>query len=379
MLRRNFFLSAALAVGSMSLGVSHASAQPAAPRTPAAPPSTAPPSADSAEQVIIQREALKLIEPDAYRVPLYLVPNRSLDLTPLMDGVVSAVLVKPGQRVSVQAEALRLDPAELQLIVDRAKANHRAAQIEAKIASGKNDPDLKELADARLQAAKADLDLATLRRERATIRAPFAGDTLRVHVVEGQLVRAGQPVLTIGDTSAMKVEVPVDRTQTQPGQTIDLRIEDRTVQGKVEAILPLAEKFEPLRDLVNSVASAVVVLDNARGEFKPGQTVYAPLIPRYPVAEVPNSAVQNGTDGTRNVQVVRENVIRDVPVEIFGSVGADRVHVSGPFAAGDEAVVSSSQPLADGSQIRAIAGLGSSTSEPGRTPQQPSGRQRSGF
>jgi RND family efflux transporter MFP subunit len=377
MLHIRILLKAGLVFGLAVLaGVAYAQAQPGQQRG-TQPSSGSDSAADPSAQVVIQREAPKLIEPDAYQAPLYLEPRRTLALTPLVDGIVSAVLTKPGQKVTPQAEAIRLDPAELQLIVERAKANHRAAQIEAKIAGSKGDGDQRELAEAKLQAAKADLDLAELRLQRATVRVPFAAEVLRVHVIEGELVRAGQPAVTIGDTSAMKVEIPVDR-QTQPGQSIELRVEDRTVQGKVETILPLSEKFEPLRDLINSAASAVVIIDNAGGEWKPGQTVYASLIPQHPVAQVPTAAVQNGMDGTRKVQVVRDSVVRDISVEVLSSVGNDRVYVSGPLVAGDEVVVTASQPLPDGTQIRpAAAELAAESADGGRGPQPP--RTRGGF
>lgn len=371
MLHTRVLLKAGLVFGLAALaGVAYVQAQPGQQRGGAQPSSGAGAASDSAEQVVIQREAPKLIEPDAYQVPLYLEPVRSLALTPLVDGVVSGVLVKTGQKLTPQAEAVRLDPAELQLLVERAKANHRAAQIEAKIAGSTGDNDQKALAEAKLQAAKADLDLAELRLQRAIIRLPFAAEVLRVHVIEGELVRGGQPVVTIGDTSAMKVEIPVDR-QTQAGQSIELRVEDRTVQGKVETILPLSAKFEPLRDVVNSAASAIVVIDNGSGEWRPGQTVYASLIPQHPVAQVPTAAVQNAMDGTRKVQVVRDGVVRDIGVEILSSVGTDRVYVSGPLVPGDEVIVSTSQPLADGTQVRPAADELAESAERGRGPQAP--------
>lgn len=378
MLHTRVLLKTGLVFGLAALaGVAYVHAQPGQQRGGTQPSSGSGPEADPAAQVVIQREAPKLIEPDAYQVPLYLEPRRSLALTPLVDGVVSAVLTKPGQKMTPQAEAIRLDPAELQLIVERAKANHRAAQIEAKIAGSKGDGDQRELAEAKLQAARADLDLAELRLQRATVRVPFAAEVLRAHVIEGELVRAGQPVVTIGDTSVMKVEIPVDR-QTQAGQSIELRVEDRTVQGKVETILPLSEKFEPLRDVINSAASAVVVIDNGSGEWRPGQTVYASLIPQHPVAQVPTGAVQNGMDGTRKLQVVRDGVVRDLTVEILSSVGNDRVYVSGPLVPGDEVIVSTSQQLPDGTQVRpAAAELAAESGDRGRGRQPP--RARRGF
>ncbi len=42
-----------------------------------------------------------------------------------------------------------------------------------------------------------------------------------------------------------------------------------------------------------SVASVVVVIDNSNDKLRPGQTVYVPLIPRQPVAEIPAGAIGN--------------------------------------------------------------------------------------
>lgn len=312
----------------------------------------APPSGP----VVIKRQGVQLLAPERYKVPMMLQPLRSVDLAAVTDGLVDALRVKPGDKVAEHGEVAQLDRREEQFLVERAKAHLRAAEAELRIAKeGKGGKDVVERAQAQVDAAKAEVELMQLRYDRASIKSPFAGQVFRVPVVEGQYVRAGQTLATIGDTSKLKVEIPLDRTKVKAGDTIDLKVEDRTVPAKVEAVLPLDERFAPLRDLVSSVASAVVVIDNARGEHLAGQTVFAPLVPRNPVTEVPNSALANGENGSRKVQVVRGDVVRDVPVETLGQVGADRVYVSGPFAADDEVIVSLSQPLTDGTQIRAAA------------------------
>ena len=85
----------------------------------------------------------------------------------------------------------------------------------------------------------------------------------------------GDPLATVGDATALVVEMPVDRNATRAGQSVEIKVEDRTVPATVESILPLAPRFEPLRDLVPSAASAVVVVPNTDGRLRPGQTVYS--------------------------------------------------------------------------------------------------------
>lgn len=324
-------------------------------KTNAAPAGTTQTEPASRDRVIIDRQALKLIDPKTYQVPLQLSPIRSVELSSAVAGVVRTVHLKSGDKVNAQTEAVRLDSTEQQLLLEQAKADYDAVQVEQRRAQKQNDADLIELTEAKLHAAKAGLDLATYRLDQTRIRAPFGGEVFRVHVTEGQYVRAGEPLMQIGDTSRLQVEIPVDRKDVSAGKTLSLRVEETPVEGKVAHVLPLSEVFEPLRNVLPSAASAVVVLDNPQGQFHVGQTVYAPLIPRQPIAEVPISSIANGPEGSRKVQVVREHIVRDIRVDLLGQIGNDRIYVSGPFAAADEVVVRASRELPDGTQIRPVS------------------------
>ena len=304
------------------------------------------------ERVVIVRESLNLTGPSAYRVPLQLEPVRSVELAATVDGVVRALQIESGTPISNQAEAIRMDTTEQQLLLNRATALYKAAQIEAKRAGAAGDRDLIELADAKVQAAKAEFELAQYRLERMAVRAPFDGKILRIRAIEGQVVRAGEPLATLADTSRLRVEIPVDRQNAAPGASIEINIEETPVTATIQQVLPLDARFEKLRDIVNSVASAVVVIDNVGDRFQAGQTVHVPVIPRHPVAEIPNASLANTGDGNKKVQVIRNNVIRDVNIRLLGQVGAERVHVSGPLDEGDEIIVSASQPLADGTLVK---------------------------
>ncbi|HLJ12085.1 MAG TPA: hypothetical protein VKU82_12900, partial [Planctomycetaceae bacterium] len=153
---------------------------------------------DAAElEVVIKREALKLTDPRTYKVSMHLEAVRSVDLTAPADGVVRAVTVKPGQKLKSQGEAARLDDSRAALVLKRAKANVQAAQLEKKLAQAKHDADLAALADARLEAAQADLELAQWESEQLVVRGAFNGEIQRVYVVEGQFVRAGEKLATL--------------------------------------------------------------------------------------------------------------------------------------------------------------------------------------
>jgi RND family efflux transporter MFP subunit len=307
------------------------------------------------QEVVIKREALKLTDPKVYRVSLHLQPGRSLVLTAPVDGYVRTVSAKSQQKLNQQSEAFRLDDRRSELLLKRAKAGLEAAKLEKKIAQSKGDMDQQALAEARLEAAQSDVDLAQLELDRLVIRAPFTGEIERVQVVEGQFVRAGDRLATLNDSSRLVVEVPVERSTATPGGTIDIKVEETAVKAKVETVSALAPQFDALRELATSPASALVSIDNASGKFAPGQTVYSELIPLGPVTLVPSVAISNVSDGNRKLQVLRENVVRDLTVRILAKVGTDDLFVSGRFIDGDEVIVSSTRVLADGTPLRAVA------------------------
>jgi hypothetical protein len=192
---------------------------------------------------------------------------------------------------------------------------------------------------------------------------------LDVHVVVGQIVQPGQPLVTIGDVSQLKVEIPVSRTDAAPGKTIELRIDDQNVKATIDRLRPLNERFNELRNLLPTAATAVVVIENSNGQFQRGQSVFAPTLPRQPIAEVANSTLTAAESGIRTLQVVRDETVRDIPVGVLCSIGDDRCFVTGAFREGDELILSLSKPLADGTRVRSVT-VPAADSAPG-TPKRP--------
>jgi RND family efflux transporter MFP subunit len=324
------------------------------------------PVASAGDQVIVKKEATRVIEPHKYRVSLSIEPIQSVTLTAPFAGVVKQISSKPNAKVQAQSDLIRLDTTVPKLNVQRAEAAYKVAAAEQKLVADKDETQ-KALAQAKLDVAKAEVDLAKYYLEQTSIRAPFSGELQRNLVSDGQFVRAGDPVAVIIDVSKLRVEIPVERASLEAGKSFPLKIEDKEVDGKVDAVLPLHSRFDALRDLFESVASAVVIVDNPDGRLKPGQTVYVPLIPRQPVAEVPNASIGNLPDGQRKVQVVRQMTVRDVPVVLMGAIGSNRTFVNGPFAEGDEVIYESSHQLGDAFQLKPSVAAASAATGQGNT------------
>jgi len=299
-------------------------------------------------QVVIEREPLVLRPPETYKVSLHLDPIKSVQVAAQVDGIVASISGEMGQPVQARAEVLRLDSQDRRLELERAKAALEAANIALK---GAGQGGEKELAAANVEVAKLDVELAQYRLDQTIVRAPFQGLIQRVHVVEGQFVRAGEPLATIIDSTQLQVEIPVDRKAVKAGDAVEIQIEQQTASASVQGVLPLLPRFEPLRDIFESVATGIAVIGNGGGLFQPGQTVYASMIPRQPVSEIPNAAIGNNDEGTRQVQVVRDGFVRNVIVDLLAPIGEERTIVSGRFSRGDELIVRSSETLLDGTQV----------------------------
>ncbi|MDA0833074.1 MAG: HlyD family efflux transporter periplasmic adaptor subunit [Planctomycetota bacterium] len=316
----------------------------------------------SGERIIVQREAISLIDPRTYRIGFHLEPYRTLEIIAPQDGFIVGVQIKVNDRVESQYELIRFDDRTAKLHLDRAKAAQKIAQVRLKMAESNGDADSRDLAKAELELADAEFEIAKQNFDRAIIRAPFGGEVLDVFVVPGQFVRGGDRLLTIADNSKLKVEVPWERTnEIDIGKTIPLKVEERTVDATIESLKPLADRFAKLRDLANSVTSLMLIVENPARDGKTpyfvGQSVFPPLIPRHVVTEIPTRGVLSDKEsGERKVQVLRDLAIRDITVQILGAVGPDRVFISGPFQEKDELILESSVELSDGTQLRPYVG-----------------------
>lgn len=357
-------LAAGLLAGRAAVVTAQAPAPAAAATQPAA---TAPadkgplPIAVQGDQVLVKRDAANLIDPEKYRVNLSLQPHQVVILSAPYDAIVRQIPEKVNAKLKPQTEVVRLENTVQKLGLQTAQAEFKLASLEQKAAK---DEDAKAIAGAKLDAAKARLDLAQFLFDQTSVRTPINGEVRRIYVVEGEFVRAGQPLVEIGDSSRLSVEIPVERHAVTKGNPLTVKIEAAEVQGTVDAILPLNAAFDPLRDLFESIASASVSFDNADGKLFAGQTVYVPLVPRNPIVQVASSAVLNGSDGTRRIQVLRQSVVRDLPVSLMGPVGVDRLYVSGPFTAQDEVIFQTSHQLPDGFQLQPFTGTAASPTAP---------------
>jgi HlyD family secretion protein len=126
-------------------------------------------------------------------------------------------------------------------------------------------------AQVQLQSLARNLGLAEARLERTLIRAPRAGQVLKIHTRPGEVIAANQGILELGNTDQMMVVAEVYETdilRVRPGQraTISNRVLPETLQGRVERVgLQIGKKdvlnTDPAADVDARVVEVYIRLD----------------------------------------------------------------------------------------------------------------------
>lgn len=155
-------------------------------------------------------------------------PRIESDLAFRVGGKVSARLVELGQAVRAGQPLARLDAADVQLGLEAATDQWRAAEVDAVQAAsdaarfkrlvadgsvGAADQERQQAradaAAARLAQAARQLGLARNRAAYAVLPAPFDGVVTALRVEAGQLVAEGQPLITLARPSEMELVVDI--------------------------------------------------------------------------------------------------------------------------------------------------------------------------
>lgn len=172
--------------------------------------------------------------------------TRNIAIGSFASGIVTAINVVEGQRVSAGAALFSLDPrlAEAELVIAQSAVTTTQARVAAAAADLADQEDQLQRSEklktgivisedrlmrsrfavrtarARLEAARAEVETALARvqsaevtLERLTVRAPVAGLILKVNIRVGEFVSAAptaDPLVLLGNDQPMHVRVQID-------------------------------------------------------------------------------------------------------------------------------------------------------------------------
>ena len=168
------------------------------------------------------------------------------------DGFLGEVLVRPGAVVKAGDPLLQMQTRDLVAERERWAAEIGQLDKQYREAMAGDQAGPMVAARARLEQAQAALALADAQLERATLRAPVAGEVIAGDLMQqvGQPVQRGQSLMTLAGGQGRRVVVEVDERDVaglrlgQSAQVLFAGLERSPVHFTVQRIAPVATQAE---------------------------------------------------------------------------------------------------------------------------------------
>jgi len=312
------------------------------------------------------------------------VQGRVESLHVVLDGnelfpVEEGVLVKKGQQIAVIDHDVYLSQ------LAAAEAGVKAREVELKDAErekkriiglyeGGSVPEqtkdkavtAAELAAASLSLAKANRELARLNLRESAITSPIDGIVTAKHIDQGNLIRAGDRIVTIADMETIKIIVAVAEKyggQIAVGMPAKIKVDafsESIFDAKVYSI-------HPALDAQTHTIQVEIRLDNNKLSLKPGMFARVTLITKQKdnVVVIARDTILGGKIDKHYVYVVdslqsgAENTGKIDPIarKRFVEIGvtqAERYEITDGLKAGETLVVNGMNYLMDGMSVRVV-------------------------
>ncbi len=219
------------------------------------------------------------------------------------------------------------------------------AQAQFQDAQSEVNTNTRELKRLKLEKQKFEQKI-----QNNVVRASFTGKVLEINIKAGDVVRLGEPLLTVGDTSQELVTLelfPIDANQVQVNQPVrisPISPQAKSYTGRVQIISKVATNLN--KNNSNATVTATVELDKPSKVLIPGSRVDAEIVlaARKNVVVLNRDLIQGSVDQAFVWVQDAQGKAQERPVSL-GLEGLIKVEVTSGLEPGDEVVV----PLADSS------------------------------
>ena len=240
----------------------------------------------------------------------------------------------------------------------QARAAHNSASQRLQLLRSGARSEARQALQARLRAAQAAHDLATIELQHTVISSPMDGIVSHRHVDSGAYVTTTEPpVVTIEAMQTVKIEVPIserDIVAVRPGHRALIEVDayaDEPFPGTVR-------RLGPTVDPSSRSGEVEIGLANPDYRLKPGMFAKVTLVlaEREDVVIVPRDALRPDASET-TVFVVRDGTAHRQPVST-GLMNDTLVEIGDGVAEGDEVVLSGHNSLQDQAPVNVVQSQG---------------------
>jgi RND family efflux transporter MFP subunit len=296
----------------------------------------------------------------------------STTIQPQVEGRVTRIFVKSGDRVRAGAALVQIDPERQAATVRNAESQRTAREADVQYWTGQverlrsllsagaisqNEFDTAqhnlETAQANLEALNAQVREGQVQLQYYRVTAPTSGVVGDIPVREGDRVTTSTEITTIDDREGLEayIQVPLDRA---PDLHAGLPVQLLDATGKVIATDPISFVAPRVDDATQTVLAKVTIKD-APPTMRVQQFVRARVIwSTEPGLKIPMVAVLRV--GGQYFCFLAESsgqgsVARQHPIQVGEIQGNDYV-VTGGLKPGDRVIVSGVQKLGDGAPVK---------------------------
>lgn len=310
---------------------------------------------------------------DAVNLPGVIEPWETLDLLTQVSGTVEEVQVEEGDTVRKGQLLVKLEADDYRIALDAAKAAYELAVADHKRAqvmfSKKAIPEADlEALEARVTAARADLDSAALMQARCSITAPMDGVVNRLDAKVGLFLSVGDPVGQILQVNKVKAVVGIPESDVHAVRRVkEVDVTIQALGNRVETA-----KTHYLASAPESMARVYrleLEIENRRRHIRPGMFVRANVIKKTikDALSVPLYSIVSRND-EQFVFVARDNVVEKRPVKL-GIIEKWQVQVTEGLEPGELVVVEGQRDVEDGQEIEVIQTISQAPEDAGQAPE----------
>lgn len=272
------------------------------------------------------------------------------------EGDLMAELVSDSLEVEVRRMEAALQRAEAELAIRRNESERlRRLRNSAAFQQGQYEDKKLEVTtlESRVTEAKADLEIARLNLDYASIRAPYAGTVTLRQTEAGAYVPLGAPVVSLVNDQSLEAEadIPSDRMAgLRPGRSVTVEIAGVEAPASVRALVPVENPLTRTR------AVRFTLEGDANTQFTPNQTaiIHIPVGDLREVVTVHKDAIVNRQGET--IVFVVTNSTADMRAVQLGEPVGGRFIVHEGLSVGDSVAVRGNERLRSGQPVRVDEG-----------------------
>ncbi|MCH9682524.1 MAG: efflux RND transporter periplasmic adaptor subunit [Deltaproteobacteria bacterium] len=290
-----------------------------------------------------------------YRTSGTLEAIRSAELVAVQPAIIQKIFVDEGDVVRPNQKLASLDGRELSLQADAARLELANLQAELeRLESVPGDAISREEIDKQrylVETARSSVRLSRHQAKQTVIRAPFAGTIVTRYVDEGNLASTATPLFHLAQLDVLELPLHVpekDAATVKVGADVHVELVDGT------AFTAKLERRAPVVDPLTGTVKFTMQARETPAAAAPGAFARARVLvdSREAAPSLPRDAVFK-LDGKSHVFVVAEgkSVRREVTL---GLEGAERIEILAGLTDGDAVVAEGSAGITEGMPLTAV-------------------------